>query len=248
MDDTTLLYLAGSLAAFLVGVSKGGLGLMGTLAVPILALVISPLQAAAVLLPVYVVSDLGALWVYRREYSRENLLILIPTAAIGIAIGWATASFVSDRGVGLLVGLVGIGFCLNTWRQRRHPLVPRRADRARGAIIGTLMGFTSFVSHAGAPLFQVFVLPQRLPKMVYAGTSTIVFAATNGMKLIPYAALGQLSVANLRIAAVLAVPAIIGTQVGLRVVRILPQERYYGIVMVLLFLVSVRLILKALGI
>ena len=248
MDDTTLLYVAGSIAAFLVGMSKGGLGLVGTLGVPILALVISPLQAAAVLLPVYVVSDLGALWIYRREYSRDNLWILIPAGAVGVAIGWATASFVSDRGVGLLVGIVGIGFCLNTWRQRRHPLEPRRADRGRGAILGALMGFTSFVSHAGAPLFQVFVLPQRLPKMIYAGTATIVFAAINGLKLIPYAALGQLSFANLRIAAVLAVPAIIGTQLGLRVVRVLPQERYYMIVMVLLLLVSVRLILKALGI
>jgi uncharacterized membrane protein YfcA len=247
MPDSALLYLAGSIAAFLVGLSKGGLGLLGALGVPILALVISPVRAAAVLLPVYVVSDMIGLWMYRRDFSRENLRLLIPAGTAGIAIGWATASYVSDRGVGLFVGLIGLGFCANTWRLRRRVPAPHRADPVRGIFWGTIMGFTSFVSHSGAPPFQVFVIPQRLPKMTYAGTSTIVFAVINALKLIPYAALGQLSAGNLRIAAVLALPALVGTQIGIGLVRVLPQERYYLVVMMLLLIVSVRLIAKAAG-
>jgi hypothetical protein len=241
-------YAAGALAAFLIGLSKGGLSMVGMLGVPILALFVSPVQAAAVLLPVYVLSDMAGLVAYRREFSRRNILILVPASCIGIAAGWASASLVSDRGVGLLVGIIGIGFCLNSWRLRRTEAVARAADPARGVFWGAVMGFTSFVSHAGAPVYQVYVLPQRLPKMVYAGTTTIVFAAVNVLKLIPYAALGQLSPANLRVAAALALPAVLGTISGVRLVRLLPPERYFTFVQLLLFAVSIRLVLKAFGV
>jgi len=54
-----------------------------------------------------------------------------------------------------------------------------------GLFWGTLSGFTSFISHAGAPPYQVYVLPQQLPKTVFAGTATLVFAAINLAKVLP---------------------------------------------------------------
>lgn len=214
---------------------------------PILTLVMSPVRAAAILLPVYVISDAAGLWLYRRDFSKENLRILIPAGAAGIGLGWATASHISDRGISLLIGLVGLGFCFNAWRTRHHAPVPRPADPRRGIFWGTLMGFASFVSHSGAPLYQVYVLPQRLPKLTYAGTTAIVFAAVNVMKLVPYWALGQLSSSNLGIAAYLLVPAVAGTLLGFRLVRVLPANRFFLIVQLLLFAVSVRLVVKAAG-
>ena len=67
----------------------------------------------------------------------------------------------------------------------------------RGVFWGTIAGFTSFVSHTGGPPYQAYVLPQKLPKMMFAGTSTIVFAVINLVKLVPYWALGQFNPANL---------------------------------------------------
>jgi hypothetical protein len=54
----------------------------------------------------------------------------------------------------------------------------------------------------------MYALPQRMEKMVFAGTSTILFAVVNAVKLIPYWALGQLSADNLRIAALLVPPGV----------------------------------------
>ena len=71
---------------------------------PVLAFVMSPVKAAALLLPIFVVSDLAGLWSYRREFDRRNLSILIPSGIAGIGLGWATASLVTDRMVGLLIG------------------------------------------------------------------------------------------------------------------------------------------------
>src|SRR5215831_18967971 len=121
MENSDLIfYLVAGVAALLVGLSKGGLSNMGVLGTPVLALVISPVKAAALLLPIFVVSDLFGLWAYRREFDRRNLFILIPAAMVGIFIGWATASLVSDRIVGLMIGVVGVAFTLNAWRLRNR--------------------------------------------------------------------------------------------------------------------------------
>ena len=63
------LYLAlASFAALLIGMSKGGLPLVGMMSVPVLSLVMSPVKAAVLLLPLYVISDMVGIWLYRRDY------------------------------------------------------------------------------------------------------------------------------------------------------------------------------------
>jgi uncharacterized membrane protein YfcA len=245
-DFDVAFYVVACFAALLVGLSKGGLSMVGSLATPILALVISPVQAAAILLPIFVVSDAFGLWSYRRAFDRRNLAILIPAGALGIAAGWATASLVSDRWVGFVIGVIGCVFCLNGWLRRGRVETPHEADLPRGVFWGAIAGFSSFVAHVGGPPYQVYVLPQKLPKLVYAGTTTIVFAAINAMKLLPYWALGQFSTPNLQVAAFLIPIAIGGTFAGVRLVRVLPERFYFNIVQVMLFLVSIKLIAAAL--
>ena len=238
-------YAVALLAALLIGLSKGGLSMVGSLATPILALVISPVTAAAVLLPILVISDAFGLWSYRREFDRRNLMILIPAGALGVAMGWATASLVSDRWVSLTIGIIGVVFCMNGWLRRHAEVKPHAADVPRGLLWGSIMGFSSFVAHVGGPPYQVYVFPQRLPKVVYAGTTTIVFAAINFIKLLPYWALGQFSTSNLRTSALLAPIAIAGTFAGVRLVRVLPERFYFNFVQVMLLIVSIKLIYDA---
>lgn len=234
--------LAAGLAALLVGLSKGGLTMAGMLSTPILATVMSPVKAAALLLPIYVVSDWFGLYAYRREYDRRNLMILIPAGILGIGVGWLSASVVSERTVGVFIGTIGLAFCANAWRVRHHPPRPRPADVPRGLLWGAAAGFTSFVSHSGGPPYQVYVLPQRLPKMVFAGTTTITFAAINLVKLLPYWQLGQLDAANLKTSLLLMPIAVAGTFAGVRLVRVIPERAYFVFIHVALFLLSIKLV------
>jgi uncharacterized membrane protein YfcA len=245
MDGGIFFYAVALIAAVLVGASKGGLPIVGMLGVPVLALATPPVHAAGLLLPIFVVTDLFGLWAYRREFDRRNLMILIPATTLGVAIGWATASIVSDRLVTLLVGLIGLSFSINYWVRGRHAVEPHRADIPRGAFWGTVSGFTSFVSHAGAPPYQMYVLPQRLDKMIYAGTTTILFAVVNAVKLVPYWALGQLSLANFKTVAALFPFAVAATFAGVKLTRIIPPNIFYRLVIGALFLVSLKLIYDA---
>lgn len=250
MPDLLFLLVA-STAALFVGLSKGGLPSVGMLAVPLLALLISPVKAAALLLPIYIVSDMVGIWLYRREFSARNLKILIPAAMVGIFIGWLLAAQLNDRLVGLMVGLLGLGFCLNTWlgpRLRRQPAEgePKPASVPQGLFWGTLSGFTSFVSHAGSPPFQIYVLPQRLSKTVFAGTSTLLFAVINLAKLPPYMQLRPYSVADLQAAAVLVPAALVGTVAGAWLTRRVPERWFFRLVQGTLFVVSCKLVVDGL--
>lgn len=238
--------LAAFPAAILVGLSKGGLPIVGMLGVPILALVTSPLEAAGLLLPIYVVTDMFGLYAYRKEYSGRNLAILVPSSILGIGLGWATASIVAEAWVTLLVGIIGLAYCVVNYVRRNIVIEPRPADVPRGLFWGTVTGFVSFVSHSGGPPFQVYVLPQRLPKMVFAGTSTIVFAIVNAAKLVPYWALGQLSVDAVEKVAILVPAGVIATLVGVRLTRIVPERPFFIAVQIALFLVSLKLVWDAL--
>jgi len=243
LSPSDVAFLAAALpAAVLVGLSKGGLPIVGMLAVPILALVVSPVEAAGLLLPIFVVSDWFGLWAYRREYSARNLAILTPGALVGIALGWATAAWVSEAAVTLIVGLIGLAFVADRVRTAGRDRAPRPADVPRGLFWGAVSGFTSFVSHSGAPPYQMYTLPQHLPKMVFAGTATIFFAIVNAVKLIPYWALGQLSLDHLKSVVVLFPAAILATFAGVRLTRILPERLFFRLILAALAVVSVKLV------
>ena len=213
MDQSVWFYAIGALAAFLVGVSKGGLPMVGVLGVPVMALVMPPVAAAALLLPVYIISDWVGLWAYRKHYDKRNMAILLPAMFAGVGIGWATAKITPEWMVTLLVGVTGLAFCVNA-AVRRGNTRPRKADVPRGLFWGTISGFTSFVSHTGGPPYQMYVLPQKLDKMVFAGTGTIIFAIINVAKLVPYWALGQFNAGNIELALMLSPVAIGGAFLG----------------------------------
>lgn len=239
-DSPYLLYAA--LGAVLVGLSKGGLPSTGSLAVPILSLAMSPIKAATLLLPIYVISDAVGIWLYRKNFSPWNLKVLIPAGILGVFVGWLTASIISEKMVTLLIGAMGVLFCLNTWLRPKPTGTPKPPKLLPGLFWGTLSGFTSFISHAGAPPYQVYVLPQQLPKAVFAGTSTLVFAAINFAKILPYQNLRPYAMGDVMDALVLIPFAIGGTFLGAVLTKKIPDVLFFRWVQIGLFAISLKLI------
>ena len=139
-----------------------------------------------------------------------------------------------------------VTFCLYTWLRGNKRSNPKQVNKTKGALWGTLSGFTSFVSHAGGPPFQIFVLPQQLPKMVFAGTTTLVFTAVNLAKVIPYSALYPYTSSTLKVAAVLLPAAAIGTFVGKNLIQKLSEKWFFLAVQIALFFISIKLIVSSL--
>jgi len=233
------------IAAFAVGLSKGGLPSVGMLAVPILALVMSPVKAAVLLLPIYLISDVVGVSLYRRNFSKPNLIILIPAGVLGVLIGWATATMISDQAIALLIGLLGIGFCFKTWFYTGKDQKAKPANPVKGLLWGAASGFTSFISHAGAPPYQIYMLPQRLSKLEFAGTTVIVFAVINLAKIVPYQDMRPYSFDDIEITMFLIPFALAGTIAGAFLTRWIRETWFFLGVQISLFVVSVKLVVSA---
>lgn len=233
------------LAAVLVGMGKGGLPMVAMLAVPLLALVMHPVAATALLAPIYVLTDMFGLHAYRHSFSRRVVAVMAPGATLGVGLGWLTASVVPERLVTGLIGAIGAAFAVRLLTARGRAAPPRRARAGPGTFWGVITGFTSFVSHAGGPPYQVFVLPLGLDKLAFAGTTTVLFAYVNLIKLVPYWALGQMNPGSLAAAAFLIVPGIAGVYAGVHLVRVIPERAFFRFVIWALLAVSARLLWMA---
>jgi uncharacterized protein len=244
MEGDWLFWLLAGLATLLVGASKGGVPGIGILAVPVLSQVISPVVAAGLLLPVYIVSDIYGLWLYRKSYNIRIIKIVGVAATIGVLIGWALARYNNDAVVKLIVGTIGLWYAADIFIKARQKseIVPKPADVPRGMFWGTIAGFTSFVAHAGGTPYQMYALPQKLDKMTYAGTATILFTYINLIKLPPYWMLGQINVGSLKTCLILAPISFFGAWAGYRLTKALPSSWFFRFVEVALFLVSLKLI------
>ena len=167
-------YAAAIPSVFLVGLSKGGFGgTFAMLGVPIMALVISPLQAAGIMLPILIVMDIVALIAYRGRADWKTLSILLPAAVMGIGIGWATAAYVNDSFVIFLIGIMSLAFVADYLFKQRKITTASGHNLPKGTFWGMMAGFTSFISHTGGPPFQMYMLPLRMEPKMYAGTAVL---------------------------------------------------------------------------
>lgn len=241
-------YAAAIPAVALVGLSKGGLGgafaLMG---VPLLAMIVPPMQAAAIFLPILLVMDAVALWAWRRHNDRATLLALLPGGIVGIAIGWATSAYVSVNVMRLLLGAISVIFALRYFidAARKVPKSGTAAAPQRplaAGLWGTLSGYGSFVAHAGGPPFQIYTLPLRLDPLAYTGASTRFFAIMNAIKVIPYFALGELSAGNLTLSATLLPVALVSTLIGARLVHYLKPAVFYPLMYAMVLIAGGKLL------
>jgi len=240
-----VFYLIAIPAVLIFGISKGGFGGgLGIVAVPMMALVISPLQAAGILLPILCLMDLFSLWAFRGKWVTRELRLLIPASLIGIGIGAALFEYMSPAIIRLMLGIVAIVFTLHYWvgSWRRDTVPGRNFGPVSGAAAAASAGFTSFVAHAGGPPLNMYLLRRGLNRTEFVGTAVVFFAVVNYVKLAPYAWLGQLAPGNLATSLVLAPLAPVGIGIGVWLHRRVSDVFFFRVVYALLFAVGIKLV------
>ncbi|MDF2365758.1 sulfite exporter TauE/SafE family protein [Sneathiella sp.] len=238
-----VFYLIAVPVVLLIGISKGGFaGSLGLLSVPLLSLLISPVQAAAIILPILCVMDIFGLLAYRRTADWRNLGYLLPGAFIGILIGYLLFSYLSADFIKILLGVICVVFTLNHYIRKVPADHKVKASLSRGSFWGAIAGFTSFVAHAGGPPLQFYMLPQKLDKTLYVGTSVWFFFAINYVKLIPYGLLGQFSIENIGTSLVLLPLAPLGIWMGVKAHKMVSEVLFYRIAYVLVLLIGGKLL------
>jgi len=240
-------YACAIVAVILSGLAKGGFSGAGALAVPIMALGIDPVRAAAIMLPILILQDAVSICSFRHSWDGHILKVMLPGMALGVGLGYLLAAHVSETAVLGALGFISVLFGMQRlWVERGGKVVlPSTSPNWMGTLLGVVSGFTSQIAHAGAPPFQMWVLPKRLPRDVLVGTTAIAFAMMNWIKVPAYAALGQFTRANLMATAMLAPVAIGATYAGVLLVRKVDPARFYRLIYVLMVLLGIKLMVDA---
>jgi uncharacterized protein len=229
-------------AVLMMGLSKSGfLGGFGSLATPLLALVVPVPQAAAIMLPLLLVMDATGLQQLWRSSDRQLLALLLPAGLLGTLLGTLLFGVLSGKTVAGVVGALTLLFLA------QRLLFPPRADAAPpprlvGRLLAVASGFTSFVAHAGSPPLNAYVLPLRLDTLVYAGTLAVFFAVINLSKWIPYAWLGLIDLRNMSTSLLLLPLAPLGVWLGIWMARRIAAHWFYRIAYGGMFLTGVKLL------
>jgi uncharacterized membrane protein YfcA len=237
-------------AVLLIGLAKGGFTGLGALGTPLMAIGIhDPVRAAAILLPILIAQDVVGVTAFRKSWDGHVLAAMLPGAVAGIGLGWLLAARISGEAVMAAMGAISILFGVyRLWIERGGRIAASSTSPLWiGSLFGVLAGFTSQIAHAGGPPFQMWVMPRKLPRDVFVGTSAIFFAIVNWIKVPAYVALGQFTRDNAIAAAVLLPFAVLASLAGVRLVRRVSAERFYVIVYALMIAAGAKLLLDGLG-
>jgi hypothetical protein len=184
MDWPSLL-VAG-FAVLFIGVAKAGFGGgLGMLVTPLCVLAFGPKTAIGILLPLLCAGDVFSLYFYWREWRVENLKYLLPGVVAGVVIGVQLIGQFSPRQLNVAIGLIAVLFAVFQFTQNRlfragSVFTP---NHRIGVPCGIGMGITSTFAHGAGPLAAMFLIPQRLPKEIFVGTSVLLFTCVNWIKL-----------------------------------------------------------------
>lgn len=214
---------------------------------PIFAMAVPPTSAAAILLPLLIVQDVVSVWAFRKSWDKWIVAWMLPGAMLGVFLGYLLAATLSMAAVKGALGVITLGFALQRlWLERGGRVVAAcNSPGWVGCIFGVGTGFTSQIAHAGAPPFQIWVTPRRLPHLVYAGTAAILFAIINWIKVPFFMALGEFTGENLKASLLLMPLAIASTFAGVWLVHRINAGKFYKAIYILMALLGAKLIWDA---
>ena len=255
-----LFYVAAIPAVLLTGLSKAGFGgALGGFAVPLIALVLAPADAAGIMLPLLCFTDVSGLRPYLGKWDLPNVRLLIPAGLAGVAGGALLFPYLSESLIRILIGSISVVFVLHGFLM--SALTGRKAARgdaapaasaaappnpAKALICGSVGGFTSFLAHAGGPPLMIHLLPQKLDRVCFVATMNLYFLIINATKLVPYALEGQISQRNLVTSLVLAPLVPLGVWLGIRLQRRVNELWFYRLARGALLLTGLQLIQQGL--
>ncbi len=230
--------------SLLIGLTKGGMGaVLAVLIIPLLTLVMPVPDAVSLSLPLLLIGDVFAIWMYWKTWDTRHVKLMIPFAIIGILVGTTLLATLPDLTLRRLVAaftLLFVGFKLI---DERLTNVRYEHRNWHAYLAGGVSGVGSALANVGAPPFTAYLLMQDLSPQRFVGTTTLYFAFINVLKLPGLVVVGLLDLNDL-IGVVWALPLIpLGVWLGRWMVDRLNRKLFERFMLVVLVIASFALLL-----
>jgi len=244
MEINLLFFLCVVPAIILYGIAKSGLGgSIALISIPLMTIVMPLNQALAIVLPILILSDIVAVYRFRKNYDFQTLKLIVPLAAIGIFLASITFTYFSESLLKFIIGLMGFLFASHYFLFKKKIIVPIEKSILKGGICSTISGFTSFCVHAGGTPIGVYLLPLRMKKEIYLGTRVIFFTCVNLIKFPFYINLSIITLDSFKQSLMLFPLAVLGIGMGYQILKAVEENLFYNTIYVLILISSAKLIL-----
>ena len=254
VETSALMFWGVSIGSvLLMAIAKSGFGgAVASLCAPLMLIVLPPRETLAILLPLYLLTDIWTIWIWR-GYCRWRLLFwMVLFAIIGQVLGYLLISFIDDAMLKMLIGLVALITGGRYWVRWKYPAITeqplkekrimRRRLIPRAGLWCSLSGFSSFISLTGGIPMQVYLLPMRLHRYLVVGTSAWFFLTINVAKLPFFVDLGLFTPATI-ILSIMLIPVIpVGVVLGKWLNQRIKDRIFYHLAHAALFLLGIRLV------
>jgi uncharacterized membrane protein YfcA len=183
--DLNTVYVAVVIAllGFMIGLAKGGLGGLGSLLTPILALVLPVASAVGVLLPMLMVGDVFALYMYWKEWDLDLVKRMLPAGIVGAIAGTFLLAWLSPNGLRIILGIFVLMVVAYKFLSDRIQTIRYESKPWHAAAAGLLAGIASGMFNSGGPAFNSYLLLKKVKARPFIATSAIYFAILNLIKV-----------------------------------------------------------------
>lgn len=229
--------------ALLVGFAKTGIGGVTMLAIPLMAAVFGGKVSTGIMLPMLMIGDLYAIWIYRKDVVWKNVLTPLPSAIAGILLGAFVGSLINDRTFLYFIGGIVL-FCLalliHSEIKGKNQVVPSKMWFYIS--VGVLSGFSSMIGNAAGPIFSIYLLALGLRKNNYMGTNAWFFFLVNATKL-PFQIFmwHNIGISSLILTPVLIPLITIGALIGAKVLKKINDKIFRRVVIVMTLIAAIRI-------
>jgi hypothetical protein len=233
----------------MVGFAKTGIGGLGVVVVPLMAMIFPAQRSPGILLPMLIAGDVVAISYYHRHARWRHLLRPMPWAVLGVLVGFAVAKWCpwTDQAYARLIGsIVLVCVILRYWQSRSEGETPVRTEHFPfwlAASVGVSAGFATMVANAAGPIWMIYLLALGLPKFELVGTGAWFFFVLNCFKVPFQWNLGNITAASLALNATLLPAILAGAALGIFVLKRIDQKLFRSIILWLAAVAAAKLLL-----
>lgn len=233
------------IGAALIGMAKAGLAGCGLAAVVLFADAFGAKESTGVVLPLLIAADfMGYALLRRGGGSWRQVWPLVPSACIGVVIGWwlldRLDNTLAKHVIGwLILALLALKLLLD-WQ--RHRLANLHKHPVFVWSLGATAGATTMLANAAGPVMTVYLLAHRFGKGDYLGIFTRFFLFMNLFKVPFSAQIGLINGPSLRTNSVLLPAVVLGIWIGWKTVRVMSQNVFEWAVFVFALVAALKLV------
>ena len=242
---TNIQWFAISIAALSIGMSKTGVQAIMLMIVPLMAMAFGAKESTGVILPMLCMADIIAVAYYKRIADWKVVAKLLPTAILGFFLAIGVDNMIPNGQFRQLMGwTLMLALIVMIWSEIFGKENRWMKKWWYAAIFGLLGGFTTMIGNAAGPVMSVYLLSMRKEKMEYIGINAWFFLVVNLLK-VPLQAFvwDNITWDSLQLNLVMLPVIGIGSLVGIRIVKLLPEKIFRRFIQIVTILSVILMII-----